>query len=301
MNNRWWIYQKERFPVLAHGPMVIIFCLSVMLFSSLQQGEIPGLERVTGAVISTLILFFQLRVADEFKDFDIDSKYRPHRPVPSGLVTLSELGRLAWIGAAIQFYLAVSIDIGLLPLLLMVWLYMGLMTKEFFVPEWLKKTPSAYLFSHMLVMPLIAFYVSAFDWLCDCREMPAGLGWLLLLSFGCGLVLELGRKIRSPGAERLGVETYSALWGTGISVSIWAASVAMAVVAYSRAAELISGSALYVSIGTGIVVLSVSMIVALLFRTNVEHPGTDKLIEPVSAVVATLLYLGLGPLQALLV
>ncbi len=301
MNNRWWIYQKERFPVFAHGPMVILFCLSVMLFSSLQQREIPGLERVAGAVISTLILFFQLRVADEFKDFDIDSKYRPHRPVPSGLVTLPELGRLAWIGAAIQFYVAVSIDIGLLPLLLMVWLYMGLMTKEFFVPGWLKKTPSVYLLSHMLVMPLIAFYVSAFDWLCECREMPTGLGWLLLLSFGCGLVLELGRKIKTPGAERQGVETYSAFWGTGVSVSIWAASVAMAVVAYSRAAELIAGSALYVSIGTGIVVLSVSMIVALLFRTNVEHPGTGKLIEPVSGVVAMLLYLGLGPLQALLV
>lgn len=272
-----------------------------MLFSSLQQGEIPGLERVAGAVISTLILFFQLRVADEFKDFDIDSKYRSHRPVPSGLVTLAELRRLAWLGAAIQFYVAVSIDIGLLPVLLIVWLYMGLMTKEFFVPEWLKKTPSVYLLSHMLVMPLIAFYVSAFDWLCDCREMPTGLGWLLLLSFGCGLVLELGRKIKTPGAERQGVETYSALWGTGVSVSIWAASVVMAVVAYSRAAELITGSTLYVSIGTGIVVLSVSMIVALLFRTNVEHPGTGKLIEPVSGVVAMLLYIGLGPLQALLV
>jgi 4-hydroxybenzoate polyprenyltransferase len=301
MSNRWWIYQKERFPVFAHGPMVIIFCLSVMLFSSLQEGEIPGLGRVAGAVISTLILFFQLRVADEFKDFEIDSRYRPHRPVPSGLVTLPELGRLAWIGAAIQFYVAVSIDIGLVPLLLLVWLYMGLMTKEFFAPEWLKKTPSVYLLSHMLVMPLIAFYVSAFDWLCDCRQMPTGLGWLLLLSFGCGLVLELGRKIKTPGAERQGVETYSALWGTGVSVSIWAASVAMTVVAYSRAAELITGSALYVSIGTGTVVLSVSMIVALLFRTNVEHPGTGKLIEPVSGVVAMLLYLGLGPLQALLV
>ena len=166
MTNRWWTYQKERFPIFAHGPMVVVFCLSIMLFSSLQANELPDWTRVAGAVVSTLILFFQLRVADEYKDFADDSKYRPHRAVPRGLVSLRELGRLAWSGAAVQFVVAVQIDVGLVPLLMLVWLYMGLMTKEFFAARWLKKTPSAYLASHMLVMPLIAYYVSAFDWLC---------------------------------------------------------------------------------------------------------------------------------------
>ena len=39
MTNRWWIYQKERFPVFAHGPLVVVFCLAVMLFSALQQEQ----------------------------------------------------------------------------------------------------------------------------------------------------------------------------------------------------------------------------------------------------------------------
>jgi 4-hydroxybenzoate polyprenyltransferase len=106
---------------------VIIFCLAVMLFSSLQQGdELPEFTRIAGAVISTLILFFQLRVADEFKDFSIDSKYRPHRAVPRGLVSLEELARLAFAGAAVQFLVAVYIDIGLVPVLFAVWVYIGL-------------------------------------------------------------------------------------------------------------------------------------------------------------------------------
>ncbi len=212
MTNRWWTYQKERFPIFAHGPLVIVFCLAVMLFSALQQGhELPDIARIAGAVISTLILFFQLRVADEFKDFDLDSRYRPHRAVPRGLVSLNELAKLAFAGAAIQFLIAATIDFGLIPILIGVWAYIGLMTREFFVPEWLLRNPTAYLLSHMLVMPLIAFYVSTFDWLCDCRDMPQGLGWLLLLSFCCGLVLELGRKIKVPASERTGVETYSGL------------------------------------------------------------------------------------------
>ena len=210
MTNRWLTYQQERFPVFAHGPLVIVFCLAVMSFSSLQQDhELPDIARIAGAVISTLIFFFQLRVADEFKDFDLDSRYRPHRAVPRGLVSLDELAKLAIAGAAIQFLIAATIDIGLIPILIGIWGYIGLMMREFFVPKWLLRNPPAYLLSHMLVVPLIAFYVSTFDWLCECRDMPQGLGWLLLLSFCCGLVLEPGRKIKVPASERTGVETYS--------------------------------------------------------------------------------------------
>jgi 4-hydroxybenzoate polyprenyltransferase len=298
MKNRWWIYQAERFPVLAHGPMVIIFCLSVMLFSSLQANETPAFYAVAGAAISALIFFFQLRVADEFKDLEIDSKYRPHRPVPSGLVRLDELARLAVLGAAIQFLIAVSFDFGLIPILILVWAYIGLMTREFFAPEWLQRRPAIYLVSHMLVMPFIALYVSAFDWLCDCRAIPAGIGWLLLLSFGCGLVLEIGRKIRSPNAEQEGVETYSALWGRGVALSIWGVSVAIAVTAYSKAAGLISESDAFYGLGNG--VLLFAMIIVILFGTSNRQESKGKIVESGSGLVAMALYLGLGPIQALL-
>ena len=301
MTNRWWIYQKERFPIFAHGPLVIVFCLAVLLFSGLQAGDaLPDMTRIAGAVISTLILFFQLRVADEFKDFEIDSKYRPHRAVPRGLVSLQELARLAVAGAVIQFLIAMTIDIGLVPILIGVWAYIGLMTKEFFVKDWLIRNPSVYLVSHMLVMPLIAFYVSTFDWLCDWCEFPAGLGWLLLLSFCCGLVLELGRKIKVPASERTGVETYSGLWGSNIAVILWAASVGASVFAYVNAASYISGSAFFLSFGA--IVLTLGLVTAVLFPGKGPQPfrGTERLIEPSSGLVALLLYFGLGPLQALL-
>lgn len=300
MANRWWIYQKERFPLIAHGPLVIVFCLAVMLFSSLQHDELPRLARVLGAVVSTLILFFQLRVADEFKDFSLDAQYRPHRAVPRGLVSLRELKRLAVAGALLQFLIAVYTDVGLVPVLLAVWAYAGLMTREFFVPQWLVAHPSAYLVSHMLVMPLIAFYVSSFDWLCNSRPMPAGLGWLLALSFSSGVVLELGRKIRVPAAERAGVETYSGLWGTGRAIALWTVAIAASVLAYANAASYLGPSIVYLGLGSAVVLLG--LVTAVVFpRDNARLArGTEKLIEPCSGLIALLLYFGLGPLHALL-
>jgi len=296
MTNRWWIYQKERFPIFAHGPMVVIFCISIMLFSSLQTNELPTIARIAGAVVSTLILFFQLRVADEFKDYADDAKYRPHRAVPRGLISLRELARIAWAGAAVQFAIAVQIDFGLVPILMLVWLYMGLMTKEFFVPRWLKKTPSIYLVSHMLIMPLIAYYVSAFDWLCTCREMPAGLGWLLLFSFGCGLVLEVGRKIKSPDAERTGVETYSSVWGSSAALRVWGAAAAIAVGAFLQASAFFDGSTSIISFVTGLIAF---VLIVATFVAAKSSFKAARFIEPGSGLFAMLLYLGLGPLQAL--
>jgi len=268
------------------------------LYSSLQFDEIPSLWRISGAVVSTLILFFQLRVADEFKDFDIDMRYRPHRPVQRGVISLDELARWAKIGAAVQFVIAMNTDVGLIPILMLVWAYMGLMTREFFVPAWLKRHHVTYLLSHMLVMPLIAFYVSAFDWLCTCRDMPSGMAWILIFSFAAGLTLELGRKIKAPSAERRGVETYSSLWGTRVATIVWTTAVLASVVAWSKATSVIVGAGIYLLLGAA--VLAFAVVVAAMMGSRSRRTVGTRLIEPASGLVAMALYLGLGPLPFIL-
>ena len=39
MTSRWWTYQKERFPVFAHGPLILAFSMSAMSYSALLRGE----------------------------------------------------------------------------------------------------------------------------------------------------------------------------------------------------------------------------------------------------------------------
>jgi len=302
MSNRWYRYQAERFPLLKTGLLVAVFCLSILLFSGKQADgpALPGVFPVFGAMFSTLLLFFQLRVADEIKDFDIDSRYRPERPVPSGLVTLRELGVLAYVAAAMQFAIAIAVDVALVPVLVAVWAYMWLMRREFFVPCWLQRRPVLYMLSHMLVMPLIGLYVSAFDWRCLCNDLPAGLGWLLAMSFFIGLVLEIGRKTKTAAGERAGVDTYSALWGATASAGAWVACVLSAAVLYLVAATYVGGD-LY-----GAVPALLSFAVALaaagpfFVRGAALTQRFEKAIESASGLVTLSLYVGLGPLQLIL-
>src|SRR5260370_13006558 len=82
--NRWWIYQRERFPFAAHAPLIAAFSFSAISYSSLLRGRaiIPSLAAAAVAFLSATLSFLQLRLADEFKDFEEDSPYRPYPPIP---------------------------------------------------------------------------------------------------------------------------------------------------------------------------------------------------------------------------
>ncbi|RIK40837.1 MAG: hypothetical protein DCC55_13860 [Chloroflexi bacterium] len=229
-------YQRERFPLAATALLVGALSLASVTYAQAARLQVDETVAAKGWLIPVAVaffcalgFFFQLRVADEFKDYAEDLAYRPYRPVPRGLVTLRELTGAAATVAAAQALLAWLLAPSLLGPLLLVWGYIELMRVEFFAPAWLKAHPLVYLLSHMVILPLIVFFVTACDWLVAGAAPPAGLGWLLGLSFANGLVFELGRKIRAAPDEEPGVQTYSALWGPQRAVAGWLAALTVAV------------------------------------------------------------------------
>src|SRR6218665_3289582 len=116
-------------------------------------------------------------MADEFKDAGDDARWRPYRPVPRGLVKLSELRILFIISAVLQAVMAFVLDAWLLVPLVIAWTYLALMSVEFFMRDWLKKRPVVYLLSHMGIMPLVDFFGTACEWMPSGAAMPKGLGW----------------------------------------------------------------------------------------------------------------------------
>ena len=290
MTNRWWQYQRERFPVLTHGVLIGVFTYSAISISTQLRGHVvlPDVSVDLAAFMNALIVFLHLRIADEFKDHGDDVRFRPHLPVPRGLVTLSELGWLAAIGACVQLELAL--------LLMVVWFWLALMSKEFFVSDWLKVRPLCYMASHMLVMPLIAFYISAFDWLRGGEAPPAGLPWFLMVCFFGGIVLEVGRKIRAPEEERPGVATYSVAWGRRNASLVWLGAMVLALTCALPVALRISFFGPMVALMVALV--SGALIVAGSFLAKPKSPRA-KLVEHASGVCILFLYMALGPVPLL--
>jgi len=291
---RWWIYQRERFPLFAHGPLVLAFSSSAVCFSHLLRGQQswPAAAAVAVAFATCLLFFLGLRLADEFKDIEEDTRYRPYRPVPRGLVTLRELGWLGAAAAVIQLALALWLAPRLGFILLAGWSYLTLMSHEFFVRDWLKARPITYLWTHMFIMPIVDLYATACDWVpSGMPGPPAGLFWFLIASFFNGMVIEFGRKIRAQADEEVGVQTYTALWGRKVAVLAWLGVMGVTGLCATLAASRIA-FILPVLTATGTV-----WVVAMVAGTGflrAPKPGSGKRFELLAGIWTLVLYLSLG-------
>ena len=292
--NRWVIYQRERFPLAAHAPLVAAFSASAVCFSSLLRGHAvaPSPAALVVAFTTSLLFFLQLRIADEFKDCEDDARFRPYRPVPRGLVTLPELAAIGVAAAVVQLGLALWLHPPLVWLLVPSWLYLALMTREFFARRWLKAHPIVYLASHMLILPLVDLYATACDWLvAGERTAQVGLLWFLVVSYLNGIVIEIGRKTRVAADEEHGVETYSALWGKHGAARAWLLAILLTAAAAWEAASQIGLAVPTIFMLGGLMVACVA--VARRFLRNASRGG-GKAIEVMAGVWTLLMYLGLG-------
>ena len=276
-------YARERFPLAAYLPMILLAAGAALGYTRVARGA-PGFASPAAFFVTALTLlaaFFALRVADEHKDAAVDRLTRPELPVPRGLVTLRELRIAASVLAAI----ALAVNALLSPMLLLplagIALWLTLMTREFFAREWLRGQPALYLASHMVIMPLLLLYATAADWMTAGAGAPRSLWLFLAASYATGLVLEIGRKIRAPGEERPGVETYTGSWGTTRAVVAWLASIAASAVLIALTAVAIRAT--WTPVAAPLLAIAVSL-AAWRFVRAAPAARVGKQIELASAV-----------------
>ena len=236
------IYLNERFPLGKNSIFVLIFTLSGYIFTGLlynskiinqifsKEIKVPmPWHKIVALFIIIFMFFLQLRITDEFKDYEEDLKYRAYRPVQRGVITLKALGKIGIATVIIQIILAYIIDFKIIYFMIIVWFYMFLMAKEFFIKEWLTKRILIYALSHVVIMIFITLVIvnatqyivlgeaeniikfGALQWYrhnIDIALIP-----LFTLNYLNGIVLEIGRKTRRADEEEHGVQTYSKLWG----------------------------------------------------------------------------------------
>ena len=273
---RLWIYQAERFPLARTAALVAIFSSASIAVSARLGGRpLPPATAFIVAFIAVLILFFQMRACDEVKDNEDDCRFRPERPVPRGLVSLREIVVTAGLLGVVALAAAALLAPTALGLLLLAWLWLALMTKEFFVSSILRRLPLLYLVSHMLIMPLIDLFVTGCEWAPRGAPPPSALWLFLTLSFVNGSVLEIGRKVWAPENEREGVETYSALWGAPRAAAVLAGCVGLSFLLLCGVG--VAEQAFWPVAATGAVALAFVLATLRRFRANPDASGQKRL------------------------
>lgn len=287
---RLWIYQKERFPIFAHGLLIASFTFSAMAFSSIcrEDDNVFSVSSFFKAFVNTFFIFLLLRISDEFKDKDYDRTNRPYLPVPRGLISLSELKTIGLI--VFTFLIAFNLLFALPQILLFsaVLIYMFFMFNEFFVGHWLVNRPLWYVTSHMMIIPLIDTLASSFDWMGKDSDFT-GLMWFFAVSFFNGCTLELGRKIKSTENEES--NSYSTSLGFDKSLTVFQIILGITFILCIGASVYSNLSVIHHFIFIILYLLCAGF--GIWFRKN-RTAKNAKLFETFSGIWAVLMYLNLG-------
>lgn len=217
---RFLAWMHERFPFANAILMFIIYLTTAALArftTGTGTGTGPihlGLDDIASCLV-TWSFFLLLRVFDEHKDYALDVKNHPQRVLQRGLITLNHLKIAGGLAIVMQLAWSSYRDGGAAHSLLAWGIMFGwtcLMGKEFFCGEWLERHLTLYAFSHMLVMPLIIW------WLANLAVPGTSLNSLIegmmTLAFLSGFCFEITRKTRGPEEERETVDSYSKIFGT---------------------------------------------------------------------------------------
>ena len=208
------IYFKEMYPIIPRLILGYIVALEIYFIVLLNQGVTSftfGIEEIIlGFTVFSFLCW--LRIADDFKDYELDCRLFAHRPLPSGRVTKKDLGIFAGILIAFTVILNVLLMRNFV-FCLILYTYGSLMAVWFFQKHKIQKSLPMALVTHNPVQMIMNIYIISFV------IMKYGLEIFTLHNvmavftlYFPALIWEVCRKIRAPKDETEYV-TYSKLFG----------------------------------------------------------------------------------------
>lgn len=261
-------YQKERFPFA----VLIFTTLSVVLSSAAVVSEgkldLPNLFwPIVIGTITCLLFMFSIRVFDDHKDHDFDSKYYEKRPIQRGDIALSELNKLNIILLLFQGVINILFSIKIFFFWLMALGYSLIARNEFFMKEKIRKKFIVFNILNLMQIFFLQIYLyylimPGFSW-----SDPLLLVHFIFVLINAG-VLEIARKMKSKNDESKGLDTYSGRYG-----ALKASLIYLVVCSISYALFLVmffnlSGSMNVFYIGTTILVLTIATIANYYLKRN---------------------------------
>lgn len=214
MLKRLHIYFKEMYPIIPRLLLgMIVFgeiYFIVLLNNGVTEFNITCQEFIGGFTVFSFLLW--LRIADDFKDYELDCRLFSSRPLPSGRVKKRDLG----IFVVILIVVTVALNIIFMNniwFFVFLYVYGTLMSLWFFSKKKIQKSLPLVLVTHNPVQMIMNVYIISFT----CIKY--GLEAFTLTNFLAAwtlyfpaLIWEVSRKIRAPKDETEYV-TYSKLFG----------------------------------------------------------------------------------------
>ena len=212
-------YFKEMYPIIPRLILGVIIFSEIYFIILLNYGVTEfniGVSEFVGAftIFSFLLM---LRIADDFKDYELDCRLFPDRPLPSGKVKKSDLKIFVTLLVIITFILNIFFMNNIF-FFLFLYIYGGLMSVWFFNKAKIQPNLMLALVTHNPVQMIMNIYIISFTRIKYNLEPFTYISVFTAFTlYFPALIWEISRKIRAPKDETEYV-TYSKLFGYKKSV-----------------------------------------------------------------------------------
>lgn len=208
------VYFKEMYPIIPRLGLGFIVALEIYFIVLLNQGVTSFSLGIQEVVLGFTVFSFLcwLRIADDFKDYELDCRLFAHRPLPSGRVTKKDLRIFATILITVTLILNLIFMNNFL-FCLILYTYGSLMAVWFFQKYKIQKSLPMALITHNPVQMIMNIYIISFTIIKYNLEIFTLHNIMALFTlYFPALIWEVSRKIRAPKDETEYV-TYSKLFG----------------------------------------------------------------------------------------
>lgn len=216
------IYFKEMYPIPSRLALGFMVAMEIYFIVLLNQGvtdfNVGIQEIILGFTVFSFLCW--LRIADDFKDYELDCRLFAHRPLPSGRVHKKDLKIF------VSCLIAVTITLNFIFMshihfifCIILYTYGSLMAVWFFQKHKIQKSLPLALVTHNPVQMIMNIYIISFVIIKYNLEIFTLHNILAVFTlYFPALIWEVSRKIRAPKDETEYV-TYSKLFGYKKSVN----------------------------------------------------------------------------------
>jgi len=208
-------YQQERFPIIVLAlslfPAVLSSGVVISTNTTIVQGAI--------ALIASLAYLLHIRIIDEHRDFGHDNQHHVTRPIQAGVISKRELQYIDIATIFILILIATSAGSWALVIMPIMLAYSYLAGKEFFIGDDIRRHFFIYNGINLVQMLLIQLFV----YTVFANPFPFTiLVWAHFLFTTVGtIIFEFVRKLKRPGDDGTGKDTYTWYLGFNNSIGIY--------------------------------------------------------------------------------
>lgn len=277
ISKRFYAYQNERFPLIL---------LSLSLFPvTLSSAAIVSKFATTGIVfgfIASLAYIFHIRVNDEERDFEHDAAHHSTRPLQRGVITLNELRIVNIIAICSISIIAILSGLEATFIAFVMIIYSYFARHDFFYREKIRRHFFIYNLVHIIQILLLQIFVYVI--IAHRIQFTELLLAHFLFTLTGTVIFEFVRKLKVPGEDGTGMDTYTHHLGFNKSMTVYSVLILLNTILFFFISEMIHpGVMIWIYSSVSVIVVGCSIWVHWVKKAS----ATDKLMQGIFLLVYT--------------